>query len=338
MITRTAACVQGSRWQQTLSESITDPHELFELLGLDADLLPAANEASGSFPLRVPHPFVQRMRKGDINDPLLQQVLPTAAELISTAGYSVDPLAERPKNMHKGIIHKYKGRVLLVVGSTCAINCRYCFRRHFPYEENRLNKRQWQEALDYITKDDTIREVIYSGGDPLAVNDQRLKWLTEEIAKIPHIERLRVHTRLPIVIPERICPELLDWLTSTRLKTLVVVHCNHPNEIDDKVGFALQQLQQAGCTVLNQTVLLKGINDNPEVLISLSEKLVSWGAFPYYLHVLDKVQGAAHFDIDHAKAQHIVGQMMKLGSGYLIPKLTIEQAGAASKLLLPPLP
>ncbi|MBU2710882.1 EF-P beta-lysylation protein EpmB [Zooshikella harenae] len=337
MITRTAAYVQGSRWQQTLSESITNPHELFELLGLDADLLPAALEASGSFPLRVPHPFLQRMCKGEINDPLLQQVLPTAAELISTAGYSVDPLVERPKNTQKGIIHKYSGRVLLVVGSTCAVNCRYCFRRHFPYEENRLNKRQWQEALDYITKDDTIREVIYSGGDPLALNDQRLKWLTESIAEIPHVERLRVHTRLPIVIPERVCTELLDWLTSTRLKTLVVVHCNHPNEIDDNVGYALQQLQQSGCMVLNQTVLLKGVNDNPEVLIKLSEKLISWGAYPYYLHVLDKVQGAAHFDIDHTTAQRIVGQMMKLGSGYLIPKLTIEQAGAASKLPLQPL-
>ncbi|MDE1461304.1 EF-P beta-lysylation protein EpmB [Spartinivicinus poritis] len=340
MITRTAASVDthftSSRWQQILSSVVTDADELFHLLRLNPAEAPSHLEAVKQFPLRVPIPFINRIEPGNWNDPLLQQVLPIAQELAPQPGFTADPLGEQDKNVAKGIIHKYQGRLLLIVGTSCAVNCRYCFRRHFPYEDNRPNTQQWQSALEYITNDTSISEVIFSGGDPLAVNDKRLAWLVESIAAIPHVTRLRIHSRLPIMIPQRITDEMLSWFTQTRLKPVMVIHCNHPNEIDQDVCAALHKLRDHNVTLLNQAVLLKGINDQLETQIQLSETLFQQGVLPYYLFLLDRVFGAAHFEVSEREAKQLVGEMLKQCPGYLVPKLAREQAGAPTKLPILP--
>lgn len=341
MITRTAASVDtrltSNRWQQTLSNVVTDADELFNLLRLNPADAPHHIEATKQFSLRVPLPFINRMEPGNWSDPLLQQVLPIAKELDPQPGFITDPLGERDKNVAKGIIHKYQGRLLLIVGTSCAINCRYCFRRHFPYEDNRPNTQQWQSALEYITNDSSISEVIFSGGDPLAVNDKRLAWLVESIAAIPHVKRLRIHSRLPIMIPQRVTDEMLSWFAGTRLQPVMVIHCNHPNEIDQDVISALQKLKQHNVTLLNQAVLLKGVNSQLSTQIQLNEKLFQYGVLPYYLFLLDRVLGAAHFEVPESEAQQLVGEMLKQCPGYLVPKLAREQAGAPSKLPILPL-
>ena len=250
--------------------------------------------------------------------------------------YSTDPLDESSHNPIAGIVHKYRNRLLLIVSPACAINCRYCFRRHFPYQENRQNKEQWLQALTYISSNTDINEVIFSGGDPLAANDQFLGWLAEQIAAIPHIKRLRIHTRLPVVIPSRINDSFLRWATASRLKPIVVLHINHSNEIDAEVAEAVARLLDAGIKVLNQTVLLKDINDNAATLNALSERLFDCGITPYYLHLLDPVQGASHFDIDTSQAREIYGQLQTLLPGFLLPKLVREIPGKLSKTLISP--
>lgn len=294
----------------------------------------------GDFPLRAPHAYVSRIERGNPEDPLLLQVLPLPQELEVHPGYTEDPLEESDSNPCPGLIHKYHGRVLLILSSSCAIHCRYCFRRHFPYQANTPSKKDWQQALTYIHGDTSITEVIYSGGDPLASNDRQLQWLTEQIASIPHVKRLRIHSRLPIVIPDRITPQLLQWLTATRLQTSMVVHCNHPNEIDAAVGNALYQLKIAGVTLLNQTVLLNGINNCSNTLTTLSDKLFSHGVLPYYLHLLDKVAGAAHFDVSDTEAIALHNQLMNQLPGYLTPRLVRESPHFGHKVpigsLLPP--
>ena len=337
MIPRIAATVQTSSWQEELANSVRDPEQLFALLALPADQLDVARAACRDFALRVPRPYLSRIKAGDLNDPLLKQVLPIGDELLAAPGYSADPLGENDANPIPGLIHKYQSRVLLVVSPNCAINCRYCFRRHFPYGDNKPGRNEWQRALDYIAADPSINEVIYSGGDPLASSDKQLAWLTEQIAAIPHITRLRVHTRLPVVIPQRVTDNLISWLTGTRLKPVMVIHCNHANEIDTEVTEAMSQLKSAGVTLLNQAVLLKGINDDVETQVALSERLFSAGVLPYYLHVLDKVQGAAHFEVSDDRARHLAGELLSRLPGYLVPKLTREQAGASSKTPLAPI-
>jgi EF-P beta-lysylation protein EpmB len=322
-------------WQYCLAHVIRDPKILFELLQLDINHLPAALRACQEFPLRVPMPFIKRMKKGDWNDPLLKQVLPLGQELEKQPGFSSDPLEEANSNPLPGIIHKYQGRVLLIVSGGCAINCRYCFRRHFPYKDNNPGRSQWQPMLDYIRADDSIHEVILSGGDPLAASDSLLSELVSGIASIPHVSTLRVHSRLPIVIPQRITDQCLQWLTSSRLKPVMVIHCNHPNEIDNSVQQSLQTLKSAGVTLLNQTVLLAGINDNEETLIALSERLFQAGVLPYYLHLLDKVQGAAHFDVSKQRAQQLTETLLTQLPGYLVPRLVQELPGAESKVPIP---
>jgi len=321
-------------WQHELSAVIRDPAELLQLLELPDALLPAAQAASQLFPLRVPRPFLSRIEKGNFEDPLLQQILPLDAENQISAGYSADPLAEQNSNPQRGLVYKYHGRVLLVVAPSCAINCRYCFRRHFPYADNNPSRSQWQDTFDYISADDTINEVIYSGGDPLAAPDRQLQWLTEQIAKIPHIKRLRVHTRLPVVIPQRITTDTLTWLTQPGLQSVMVLHINHANEIDDAVRNSIAKLRAAGVTLLNQSVLLKGVNDKIEALTNLSEALFAEGVLPYYLHLLDKVQGAAHFDLAEARGIELHRQMQHRLPGFLVPKLTREEPGAKSKTLI----
>ena len=319
------------RWQDEMADLVTDPAELIELLELDPAQLPTALRAGDAFSLRVPRPFLQRMRRGDPQDPLLLQVLPGAQELVASPGFSADPLEEQAANPVPGVVHKYRGRLLLIAASQCAINCRYCFRRQFPYAENHLSRAQWQAALDYVRDRQELREVILSGGDPLVLSDRQLRWLSGELAAIEHLDKLRVHTRLPIVAPSRITDELLDWFAGSRLKPVLVLHCNHPNEIDTAVRKSLARLREAGVTLLNQAVLLRGVNDSETALRDLSEKLFAAGVLPYYLHQLDRVQGAAHFEVEDARAQQLVGALRHSLPGYLVPKLVREIPGEPSK-------
>ncbi|MEH6492244.1 EF-P beta-lysylation protein EpmB [Halopseudomonas sp.] len=335
MIHGSSVRVESASWQNLLAGSITDPRVLLSRLQLDHSLLPGALAADRDFRLRVPEPYLQRMQPGNPNDPLLLQVLPLAAELNEQPGYVSDPLGEQHSNARPGIIHKYHGRLLLVVTAGCAINCRYCFRRHFPYDENNLSTAEWEQALDYIRQDSSLNEVIYSGGDPLAANDRRLAWLTRQIADIPHIKRLRVHTRLPVVIPQRVTNDLIQALCATRLPVTMVLHCNHANEVDAQMLNATTLLRQANITLLNQAVLLRGVNDNLEAQMALSEALGDNGILPYYLHLLDHVRGASHFHCSDAEATQLVGQMLTRLPGYLVPRLVREVAGQPGKVPLP---
>ncbi len=321
-------------WQEELIQAIRDPRELLELLELPLELLPPANAASQLFELKVPRTFVARMAKGDLADPLLRQVLPLGEEQISTEGYSQDPLAEAQSNALKGLVHKYQGRVLLVVAPHCAVNCRYCFRRHFPYHDNNPSRQQWLEVFAKIANDSSIHEVIFSGGDPLASPDRQLQWMVDQLEQIPHLKRLRIHTRLPVVIPQRVTDSLLGWLTGSRLKPVVVIHANHAAEIDESVAAALAQLRKRGVMLLNQAVLLKGVNDQLDDQTALSERLFEVDVLPYYLHLLDKVQGTSHFDLpaQHAVALH--RQMQAVLPGFLVPKLVREEAGERQKTLM----
>tara|TARA_B110000046_G_scaffold186050_1_gene231929 strand:+ start:16540 stop:17553 length:1014 start_codon:yes stop_codon:yes gene_type:complete len=326
---------EQANWQTDLSQCITVVDDLLAELELDRSQLSVCQRAATQFDFKVPKPFVQRMKKGDPNDPLLAQVLPVKAEMRLDPVYSTDPLDETSHNPVAGIVHKYRHRLLLIVSPACAINCRYCFRRHFPYQENRQSKEQWMQALTYISSNTEINEVIFSGGDPLAANDQFLGWLAEEIAAIPHIKRLRIHTRLPVVIPSRINESFLRWATASRLKPIVVLHINHSNEIDSEVAEAVARLLDVGIKVLNQTVLLKGINDSADTLNTLSERLFDCGIAPYYLHLLDPVQGASHFDIDDAQALEIFHELQTMLPGFLLPRLVREIPGKLSKTLIP---
>jgi EF-P beta-lysylation protein EpmB len=323
-------------WKLELSQSVTTIDELLGSLNLNAAQLSTSQQAIADFALRVPRPFISRMQANNPSDPLLLQVLPVKAELSSAAGYSDDPLDEVSHNPIAGIVHKYANRLLLVVSPACAINCRYCFRRHFPYQENRQNKEQWQNALDYIRSATEINEVIYSGGDPLAANDHFLAWLTEQIADIKHIKRLRIHTRLPVVIPSRIDQSFLSWATATRLKPIVVLHINHANEIDNEVIQSIKRLQACGIKVLNQSVLLRGINDSADCLAELSEKLFDCDVMPYYLHLFDPVAGASHFDIEERRAKKIYADLQAILPGFLVPKLVREIPNKPSKTTIAP--
>ncbi|WP_318470353.1 EF-P beta-lysylation protein EpmB [Photobacterium leiognathi] len=317
-------------WLNDLSNAISDPFTLLKLLKIDPTPWENGLAARKLFALRVPLSFVDKMEIGNPYDPLLRQILPLAQEFEVHQGYSVDPLEEQ-QNEIPGLLHKYHNRVLLIVKGGCAVNCRYCFRRHFPYSDNKGNKRQWQQSLEYIAAHPEINEVILSGGDPLMAKDHELQWLIEHIAAIPHIKRLRIHSRLPVMIPNRITDALCQILTETRLQTILVTHINHANEIDDALKTAMQKLKQANVTLLNQSVLLKGVNDSVAALTDLSETLFDAGIQPYYLHVLDRVQGAAHFMVDDEIARQLMAGLITKVSGYLVPKLTREIGGRASK-------
>lgn len=339
MITRTPIAVhreaatpfERGDWQRQLREAIRDPVELCRRLRLDPSLLPGARTGHGLFPVRVPAAYLERIRPGDPADPLLRQVLPLDAEANAVRGFVDDPLAEREHTPRPGLIHKYPGRVLLIASPTCAINCRYCFRRHFPYADNAPSMREWEKTLDYLRSDGSIQEVIFSGGDPLASPDRRLAALVERLDAIAHLKRLRIHTRLPVVIPDRVDDDLLGWLTATRLQTVMVLHINHAREIDEAVIAACARLKGAGVTLLNQSVLLRGINDDVESLAALSERLFEAGILPYYLHVLDPVAGAAHFDVPDAEARELVEALRQRIAGFLLPRLVREVPGEHSK-------
>lgn len=323
-----------TRWQHALSNCITEPAELLELLQLDKGLLLAAERASQQFALRVPRGFVQRMKKGDVNDPLLLQVLPLIDENTIVPDLTTDAVGDLPARKLPGLLHKYHGRVLLTLSGACAINCRYCFRRAFPYQDNIVSSKQWQEILEYVRSDDTIEEVIFSGGDPLVASDKRLAAMIEDLASIAHMQRVRFHSRLPIVLPERVTDELIACLTATRLLPVMVVHCNHPNEVDSSVEYALQCLRYKNVPLYNQSVLLKTINDDANVLAELQKKLFQCGVQPYYLHLLDRVQGVLHFEVDEATALNVFQQLQAKLPGYLVPKLVREIPGEPSKTLM----
>jgi len=284
--------------------------------------------------LRVTEGFKNRITNGDEHDPLLRQILPLAEEDRDHPDFSFDPLAEYAKQPVPGLLHKYHGRALLVVTGACAIHCRYCFRRHFPYAESNPASQQWQTALDYLARDQTVTEIILSGGDPLTVSDERLSGLVQSLADIPHIKRLRIHSRIPVVLPERIVDTLLDWLTGTRLRPVMVVHANHANELDNSVAMAMEKLKRAHVPLLNQSVLLRGVNDSVTALAMLSERLFDYGILPYYLHMLDPVKGAAHFAVDETQARSIMQGLRELLPGYLVPKLVREIPDTPSKILL----
>jgi EF-P beta-lysylation protein EpmB len=318
-------------WLSQLADVITDPDELLRLLNVDADEnLLAGREAKRLFPLRVPRAFAARMQKGNPNDPLLLQVLTSQQEFVAAPGFSTDPLEEQ-HSVVPGLLHKYRNRALLLVKGGCAVNCRYCFRRHFPYADNQGNKRNWQTALDYIVAHPELDEIIFSGGDPLMAKDNELTWLIDALEAIPHIKRLRIHSRLPIVIPARITDTLTARFANSSLQILLVNHINHTQEIDDEFRLAMRKLKRAGVTLLNQSVLLRDVNDNAQTLAKLSNALFDAGVMPYYLHVLDKVQGAAHFMVSDDEARAIMRELLTLVSGYMVPKLAREIGGEPSK-------
>lgn len=320
-----------TRWQQILAEAVTRPAELCDILGLDPALIAPALQAAEGFPLRVPRGFIARMRRGDPHDPLLLQVLPAGAELRAVEGFSLDPVGDMASRASTGLLHKYSGRALLVATGACAVHCRYCFRRHFPYSEESALADGWEAAVGHLRDDPSISEIILSGGDPLSLSDRRLTQLTDALKSAPHIRRLRIHTRYPVVLPERVDDGLLKWLSGLSLQKVVVIHANHANELNDEVHRACRDLESSGAMLLNQSVLLAGVNDSIAALAALSEALFAMRVLPYYLHVLDRVQGAAHFEIAADRALELHAGLMQTLPGYLVPKLVREVPGAASK-------
>lgn len=326
MIPRTAD------WKNALADAVRDPAELLALLELPRELLPAARSAGSEFTLRVPRGFVARMERGNPHDPLLRQVLPIAAELEVNGGFVTDPVGDAAAGAADGVLHKYHGRALLMPTGACAVHCRYCFRRHFAYADQGARPNAWEQGVAYLRTRPELSEVILSGGDPLMLDDRRLSALTDALAQIPHLKRLRIHSRMPIVLPERIDDGFLSWFRGLPLQKVVVLHGNHAREVDAAVGDAIARLAAAGGTLLNQAVLLRGVNDSVEAQAALAERLFDHGVMPYYLHLLDRVHGAAHFEVPETEALALVESLRRRLPGYLVPQLVREQAGAPSKL------
>ena len=328
--------VAPPRWQQLWRDAVRDPRELLSMLGLEgsalaASLLPGSGTADAPFPLRVPRGFVARMRHGDPDDPLLRQVLPLDDESRPMPGFTLDAVGDGAARAASGVIRKYRGRALLVTTGSCAVHCRYCFRRHFPYAQETAAAAGWHEAIELIRADAAIDEVILSGGDPWSLATPKLAELTDALASIGHLRRLRIHTRLPIVLPERVDDALLAWLSALPWPVTVVVHANHAQEFDASVDAALAGLRTAGATLLNQAVLLRGVNDSVDALAALSERGHRAGVLPYYLHQLDRVQGAAHFEVSDDEARRLHAALAARLSGYLVPRLVREVAGDPGK-------
>jgi len=322
----------STSWQQQLAQAITSPLQLLDMLDIPHSAFANCGQAADNFPLKVPHCYVDKMQPGTPDDPLLKQIMLSSQELEQVAGYSHDPVGDQNATAIPGLLHKYHGRVLLIATQTCAVHCRYCFRRHFPYTEHQPSRNQWQSALDYIAEGTEISEVILSGGDPLLLSDQKLAELVSRLESISHIKRLRIHTRLPVVLPDRISDELCQTLACTRLEVCLVIHANHANEIQATEIDCLQKLRSSNISLLNQSVLLAGINDKVDSLTELSEKLFSAGVLPYYLHYLDPVSGAAHFNVNKDKAIALIKGLQLRLPGYLVPRLVEEIAGEGSKL------
>jgi len=321
-------------WKRLWREAVRDPRELLALLGLEGRVPGLSDAAAAQFPLRVPRGFVARMRPGDPHDPLLRQVLPLDEEMRPVPGFTLDAVGDAAARAGHGVIHKYLGRALLVATGSCAVHCRYCFRRHFPYAEETAAAGGWREAVAAIRMDASIHEVILSGGDPLSLATPKLAELAELLRDLPQLRRLRIHTRLPVVLPERVDDEFEAWLRSLPWPVAVVVHANHAFEFDASVDAAMARLRGTGASVLNQAVLLRGVNDSVDALADLSERSFAAGVLPYYLHQLDRVAGAAHFEVPDARALELHAALVARLSGYLVPRLVREVAGDASKRAL----
>lgn len=330
MITRRETHSQPA-WRRELSRAITDPGVLLDALRLDRSLLPDARHAARRFGLRVPRGFVARMTPGDPCDPLLRQILPLGEELEQAAGFGADPVGDCKAETVPGLVRKYDGRVLLIANGACAVNCRYCFRREFPYAGHTAVGGNQAGAIAEIVRDPSVSEVILSGGDPLMLTDAKLKKLTDSLSSAPQITRLRIHTRLPVVLPERVDDGLEEWMSSLPWPVVVVVHVNHPREVDGSVSAAFRRLRDLGANLLNQSVLLNGVNDDVRTLIDLSEALFAAGVMPYYIHMLDRVSGAAHFEVPEPEAVRIMAAVRDNLPGYLVPRLVREVPGARSK-------
>ena len=319
-----------SQWQKELKQSFTRPEELLNYLGLNPEHFAEDSKARTLFNMRVPKHFVDLMTKEDPRDPLLLQVLPSKNEFVEVPEFVSDPLVEHEAKK-PGLLHKYKSRVLLMFKTGCAVNCRYCFRRHFPYADNAVNKSKLVEALEYIASQPEVNEVILSGGDPLMADDKTILWFVRECEKLPQLKRLRIHTRLPVVLPTRLTEELKQTLATSKLKTIMVLHVNHANEISKELSFACRNLKLAGITLLNQAVMLKDVNDSVETQVELAEALFESDILPYYLHLFDKVKGASHFYISDQQAKQIYSEMLARLPGFLVPKLVREIGGETSK-------
>jgi len=321
-----------SSWQEELRQISGDPLAVLDDLGLRPGPGFPSVDPGPAFPFRAPGPFLERINKNDPHDPLLRQVLPSPRENKAAEGFSNDPVGDLAARTVPGLLHKYHGRVLLVSTAACAIHCRYCFRRHFPYADNNPGVEEWRQALEYIAMDPGITEVILSGGDPLMLADGKLAHLLEKLDAIAHLKRVRIHSRMPVVLPGRITPALLRLLRECRLQAVMVLHVNHANEIGDCARESIRHLAAAGLSLLNQSVLLRGINDSAEALAALSETLFDCRVLPYYLHMLDAVSGAAHFAVEEARAAEIIHELRSILPGYLVPRLVREQAGAPYKM------
>ncbi len=314
-----------------MRDAFSRPAELLDYLELDPGLPALAPGLTRDFPLRVPRGYAARMRKSDPHDPLLLQVWPAPDEANDVPGFGLDAVGDLPRLRDGGIVHKYQGRVLVMATGACAVHCRYCFRRHFPYGEHLAARDHWREALQTIAGDPSIREVILSGGDPLSLSDDKLASFAEALDAIPHLRRLRIHTRQPVVLPERVDDRLLHWLGRGRLQKIMVLHVNHAHELDASVATALQPLRAIGVSLLNQSVLLRNINDDADTLTALSERLSECGILPYYVHLLDRVRGAAHFEVTEDLARALMRELALRLPGYLVPRLVREEPGKTSK-------
>ncbi len=304
---------------------------LLRELELPDDWVDSTSEAAKSFPLLVPRSFLARMQVGNPLDPLLRQVLPVAEERVSVPGFVVDAVDDQAAKLAPGLLQKYQGRVLLMAAGSCAVNCRYCFRRHYPYSEEPRRMDDWEPAIQAIEQDSSVHEVILSGGDPLMLTDERLAALMQRLERIEHLTRLRIHSRLPIVLPDRVNPELIELLRGSRLQPIMVVHANHPQEIASDCAAALHTLVRSGIPTLNQAVLLRGVNDEVETLAELCERLIDLGVIPYYLHQLDRVAGAAHFEVPEVTGLELIEELRQRLPGYAVPQFVRELAGQTSK-------
>ena len=323
--------MQSLSWQEQLANAIRHPNELLEYVGLIANSIGYSQQAIEQFPVRVPHVFADRIRQNDPDDPILRQVFPYLDEEQDCEGFVSDPLAESNVQPVQGLLQKYNSRILSITTGACAIHCRYCFRRHFPYQDSSATGEHWRKSLAYIQADTSIKEVILSGGDPLTLSDRRLFEMCQSLSQIEHIKRIRFHTRIPIVLPARLSEEIIKKLSLMGKTIIFVLHINHANEIDASVINNIKLLKQFNILVLNQSVLLKGINDTTEKLIALSERLVENHVVPYYLHLLDPVAGAAHFNVKEKQAKKLIREMQNRVSGYLVPKLVREEIGGKNK-------
>lgn len=321
----------SATWHNSLASAIRDPELLLKRLELPAGLLPAARQAARQFSVMVPESYLNRMRPGDPQDPLLLQVLPVGAESLEVDGFVDDAVDDLSFRTAPGLLHKYQGRALMIVTGACAVHCRYCFRRHYPYAEEPRRLEDWDPALHVLATDDSIHEVLLSGGDPLMLTDRRLGQLIERLDEIHHLRRLRIHTRLPIVLPDRVTDTLLGVLKSTRLTPFMVVHANHPRELTGDCAEAVRKLVRSGITTLNQAVLLQGINDTLEVQLELCERLIDLGVIPYYLNQLDRVRGAAHFEVDELQGRFLVAELRRRLPGYAVPQFVRDEPGWGHK-------